>query len=319
MINFRYHLVSIVAVFLALGIGVIMGSAVIDRAVVDRLERQQTSLDGRIRDVQAESDQLRAELRVERDAAEKLADEGSQRLFTRALAGMPVLVVGVRGAEADGLDELVTLLDRAAADRRGTLWLTERMALSDDSEVDDLARVLGVSDVGPGALRSAAISRLAQALRPAVAGGVLPPDPLVEALREAGFLDYDKPEGAAADAFPALDPRTRLVVLSGPSADVPDRQLMVPFVRSLLVARDDRTPASVLAVTGAPPDAEASDTFLGPLRDGALQGRLSTVDDIDDFAGRWASVLALADLGAGRFGHYGVGEGAQRLLPASTE
>ena len=55
MINFRYHLVSIVAVFLALGIGIIMGTAVIDRAVVDRLERQQDDLDKRIDDVRSEN------------------------------------------------------------------------------------------------------------------------------------------------------------------------------------------------------------------------------------------------------------------------
>jgi len=53
--------------------------------------------------------------------------------------------------------------------------------------------------------------------------------------------------------------------------------------------------------------------------DEALAARLSTVDDIDDFAGRLAAVLALADLGAGRTGHYGVAGGAQRLLPAPPE
>ena len=37
MINFRFHIISIVAIFLALGIGIIMGSTVIDRAIVDGL------------------------------------------------------------------------------------------------------------------------------------------------------------------------------------------------------------------------------------------------------------------------------------------
>ena len=40
MINFRYHLISIVAVFLALGIGIVMGSTVIDRAIVDGLQNR---------------------------------------------------------------------------------------------------------------------------------------------------------------------------------------------------------------------------------------------------------------------------------------
>ena len=37
MISFRYHLVTIVAVFLALGLGVLAGTTVLDQALVDRL------------------------------------------------------------------------------------------------------------------------------------------------------------------------------------------------------------------------------------------------------------------------------------------
>ena len=40
MINFRFHLVSLIAVFLALALGVVMGSTVIDRAVVNGLENR---------------------------------------------------------------------------------------------------------------------------------------------------------------------------------------------------------------------------------------------------------------------------------------
>ena len=40
VINFRFHLVSLVAVFLALALGVVIGSTVIDRAIVDRLSSQ---------------------------------------------------------------------------------------------------------------------------------------------------------------------------------------------------------------------------------------------------------------------------------------
>ena len=50
--------------------------------------------------------------------------------------------------------------------------------------------------------------------------------------------------------------------------------------------------------------------------DRRLRERLSTVDDAQVFAGWAATVLALDDLSRGRVGHYGVGDGAQRLLPA---
>jgi hypothetical protein len=322
LINFRFHVVSLIAIFLALGIGVIMGTAVIDRAVVDRLENQQSELNSRIEDVRSENNRLRGELKAERDAARELADQGSDRLLDGTLTGIPVVMVGARGAEADGLDDLVTLLGRAKADYRGTLWLTDRFTLDDDGELRDLAEALGFRpDATAGSLRSAAITRLARALRPAIGTTVVDPsDDVVAALRAKGFLDYDAPEGADASTFPALAAGTRVVVVSGPNASVPDRQLMLPFTRALVASRPDRGPVPVLAASGTPPESEDDDTFIGPIRDDEeISSKLSSVDDIDDFSGRLAAVLALGDVGEGRFGHYGRGEGAQRLLPAPAE
>ncbi|MSZ30566.1 MAG: copper transporter, partial [Actinobacteria bacterium] len=40
MINFRFHVVSIVAVFLSLALGIMIGSTVVDRAIVASLRNQ---------------------------------------------------------------------------------------------------------------------------------------------------------------------------------------------------------------------------------------------------------------------------------------
>ena len=40
MINFRFHLVSLIAVFLALGLGILVGSTVIDQGIVNRLDSE---------------------------------------------------------------------------------------------------------------------------------------------------------------------------------------------------------------------------------------------------------------------------------------
>ncbi|MCU1374364.1 MAG: hypothetical protein JWO68_1650 [Actinomycetia bacterium] len=322
MINFRYHVVSIIAVFLALGIGIIMGTSVIDRAVVDRLERQQSTLNKAVNEVRSENNRLRSALKDERDAARALADQASQRLFDGALQGVPVVAVGVRGVQTNGVDAFVALLGRAQADYRGTYWLTDRFALHDQSEVQDLAEALSFRpDASVGTLRSAALTRVALALRPPI--DTPPADPnlsVLAVLRDKGFLDYDPPEGLDGKVLPTLAVGTRLVVVSGPGAVVADRQLMVPLVRVLLSARPDHGPVPVLAVTGTPPATPEEDTFIGPIRtDRALTDRLSTVDDLDEFSGQVAAVLAIGDLGHGRFGHYGRGEGAQRLLPAPAE
>ena len=50
MLNFRYHIVSIVAVFLALGIGVIGGTTVVDRFTLDFLEDEVARADRAVTD-----------------------------------------------------------------------------------------------------------------------------------------------------------------------------------------------------------------------------------------------------------------------------
>ena len=51
-------------------------------------------------------------------------------------------------------------------------------------------------------------------------------------------------------------------------------------------------------------------------RDGQLAARVATVDNLESFIGQAAAVIALADVGDGRVGQYGVGPGSDRLLPA---
>ena len=55
MINLRYHIVSIVAVFLALAVGVVMGSTVIARSELDFLHNRQDDLEGKNKNVSRDS------------------------------------------------------------------------------------------------------------------------------------------------------------------------------------------------------------------------------------------------------------------------
>ena len=48
MINLRYHIVSIIAVFLALAIGVVMGTSFLGKATVDQLKTQISRAESRI-------------------------------------------------------------------------------------------------------------------------------------------------------------------------------------------------------------------------------------------------------------------------------
>ena len=61
MINFRFHLASLIAIFLALALGVVVGAGVIDRGVVDTLNSRLDSVERKSDRIQGENDVLRRE------------------------------------------------------------------------------------------------------------------------------------------------------------------------------------------------------------------------------------------------------------------
>ena len=103
MINFRYHIVSITAVFLALGIGTILGSTFLDRYTVDQLDRNIRSAEERIDDTEAENRRL--EERLDASTARDLAMiAASEVYFGGLLTDRPVLIVAAPGVEQGTLD-----------------------------------------------------------------------------------------------------------------------------------------------------------------------------------------------------------------------
>jgi hypothetical protein len=355
LINLRYHIISITAVFLALGIGLTLGSTFLDRVTVDTLKSQ---LDA----VEAQVDQTRTDNRAlsdrvhsleERDAG--LAEELPERLLAGHLDAVPVLLVATRGTDEPLVAATVKALSAAGAQVAGTWWLTDRWALEDDSEVGELASLLDIDTEDADRLRRNAAIRLAELLAeaaqpPAEAEqpvgpepGVLdpggePPAPtlptlpvrpepgepaLVAGLVDAGFLDYQALPGSGDERVLLPGAGARYVVISG-SAPEGGPQLFATAVLDELVA--DGTAPAVAAqgrvdLPGAddPTPEDASRTsFVGPLRDGEItRDRLSTVDDLDTAAGLAGIVLAVEDLGELRTGHYGVAPGAARLLPGA--
>ena len=79
MINFRFHIVSLVAVFLALALGIVIGSTVIDRAIVDNL-----------------NDRLDT---IKRESSETDKRNDELELFNQREAGLPRPGQGVHGRE----------------------------------------------------------------------------------------------------------------------------------------------------------------------------------------------------------------------------
>jgi hypothetical protein len=300
MINFRFHLVSLIAVFLALALGVLMGATVIDQAIVDGLRN-------RISNVRKEANAQEERNSELQDEVERLQQfVGDEYGVTDKLPGVAVAVIAPRGVEGDQARSAIDLLQTAGAAAPGVLWLEEKLQLDDEDARDELADILGEPRDGADRLRGATWTALVE--RPE----------LIPALIEAGFVEFD-PVGDQGDAF---DPATYSVagtraLLIDQSDASDDASALVESLMNELVAAD------VPLLLGEVYQEEEED---GPLRgarlavvreNAELGEAVATVDDLELTEGKVATVLALADL-PGTVGHYGLATGVDAALPPQS-
>lgn len=207
MINLRYHIVSITAVFLALGIGTALGGTFLDKYTVDVLDRNIRSAEERIKETNAENARLEREIAQARARDESLIRVAGSSLLRDHLTDVPVLIVTAPGVGTEVLSNLRLAVDQSGADLRGTLELREALTFTDDVS-DDLAELVDMEtddeDAGPAVLAE-----------------------LQTVLREAGApaLEAD-PDGEAQgdDAEPGTDGQapTTTAVPEGEADTVPE-------------------------------------------------------------------------------------------------
>jgi hypothetical protein len=348
MINFRFHLISLVAVFLALGVGVAMGASFVDRATVDSLRGRIDDLDSGFRErgqrIAQQNDQL---VELDRQAT-ALADPGSAALATR-LRGQPVVLVVPEGTPGDLLDATRVSLAAAEAVTSGTVRIAAALSLDDEGTVRRVRDRLGVRTGTASALRNQVVSDLGTAL--GVLGAGAEPAPLPDAappggaepgdgtypagqeiadaaaaraflaaLQELGLISVDAGDAPAGAAFPDAGPFRYLEILPTESR-VDSAEVLVPLAESLSA----RAPLTLTVASAQParPEGAATTTvpdgspeLLAILRAGGVRDRLSTVDDLQEPFGRIAVVYAIAQQRNERVvGHYGTGPEASAPFP----
>jgi hypothetical protein len=331
MINFRFHIVSLTAVLLALGIGLVLGTTFLDEATVKGLERQLDGLERDLDNAQSRNEVQQQRIGAFEDEAEQLAEQLGERLFAGELASEPVLVVASQGIDQEWTDRVVDALTQADADVLGVWWLSDRLVLDDESEVGDLSAALELTTTDAERLHRNLAVQLADVLFGAAdppaadqSEGTVPDNgpaepALLARLREAGFVQYQLPEGDDGDVVRLPASGLRVVVVDAPDAAVPAGDLVIPVLRELtadgsmpVVATQPSIPA------GDDVDEAAQPELVAAVRDDdTLRDRVSTVDNLDRVPGAVATVLATADATPGdpAIGRYGSGEGADRLLP----
>jgi hypothetical protein len=313
VINFRFHLVSLVAVFLALALGVVVGSTVIDKAIVDRLSAQIDSVKKRADEQRAENRSLRDQM----DGLESFIAQSQPQVVGRRLNQVSVTVVAVRGVPAGDVRGAVDILRSAGALVSGVLWIEDGISAPDPGARTKLVQAMGDSGLATDDLRLIALEALGNRLATGARGTTAstPPadaDALV-ALNEAGLVSFDTLGGGAVslDSWPAAS--TRMLIIDGSQAHPAPGTVTLPVLRSAAAAGGRLALAEVFRPTATVKTRGA--VVRGVRDDAALARVVSTVDDLDNTRGQVALTLAVQELGTGRAGHYGEGPGASSQLP----
>ena len=310
MVNFRFHLVSLTAVFLALAAGITIGAGVVDRATVDQIQQRLTDVDARRQATNEENDRLRTDL----DRWSRFGDGLGDRPVQGRLNGVTVFVVATTGIGGGVLDGLRSSITAAGATLDGTVLFTGKWTLENEEDARQLAGVLDVAPTTePDDLRAAGLAAVTRAWTNGD-GGVL-----AAALVERGFLEFQPGPVESVPRSELPRPESTFVVLSGDAADVAPAELAHPLVAELADADVRVLAAQPLRPPAAPPEEGEDDRapeFVAALRsDSRVAGGISTVDNLDDYRGRTAAVLALVELQSGRRGHYGFGADTRVVPP----
>jgi hypothetical protein len=162
MINLRYHIVSITAVFLALAVGVVMGTSFLGKATVDQLKTQISKTENRIDATERVNSRLTSEIRrlVARENA--MRQQGPQ-LLTQHLTGEPVLIIASAGIDRTSLTSLQSSIEATAANFKGTLIVNPKLRL-DGGDLATMSNLLGLTSKSRPRVQRVLVARVATML-----------------------------------------------------------------------------------------------------------------------------------------------------------
>lgn len=306
MISLRYHVLTIGAVFLALAVGVVLGSSAMSDNLLSGLSDDKDDLGKQVVDLKDERSALAAQL----DTSDSVVGAIAPKAVAGALQGRSVVLLTTADANTADRDAVAGLLQSAGATVTGEIQLTE--AFTDPTRADQLVEL-------STRLLPAGVQLPTAADPGTVAGGLLgallqlgPADQKAQAsagesaavlagLRDGGFLAPG----------PVVPPAQLAVVLTGAATeDVGEAATILARFSTQL----DRTGGGV--VLASRPGADAGTGPVAAVRaDPGSASIVSTVDNVSSAAGRVGTVLALAEQSAGRAGRYGTGAGADAVVP----
>jgi hypothetical protein len=316
VIDFRYHLVSLVSVFLALAVGIVLGAGPLRESIGDTLTEQVQAL-------RQEKDGLRADVAT-RTASVNHRDEFltavTPNLVGGKLSGRSVAIIRLPDVEDAEVDTVRETLATAGATITAQVevndaWVEDDQRLLREQVSAELrAKAPGTTDATDTGQQLAAY--LARAL---VSGTPLGVDP-VDTTAQGLFDTFDRNDlvGIEGDVSGLADIALVLVPgvtdqTGGQVGPTPSGDTLSSYVA---VGRALATTGRGAVVTGPASSATNGGVVAAVRGDDAAGREISTVDTGTTPMGEIASVLALRErTDGGQAGAYGFGDGAAAPLP----
>lgn len=289
MISFRYHLVSIAAVLLALAAGVALGAGPLDDNTVlsGNGDGSGTSADPAI-------------ARFESGYAART----SGALLKDVLKGRSVVVMTLPGARAEETKDIRADIEKAGADVTGEVQLTSKLVDPANRQFAEGVAQQSASDVKGVTEAGESYGRIGAALGRSVLGDA---GKNLDTTATTISSAFDEGKLVTYAAKPAKF-ATLAVVVSGPGRAGDSGSVAAQLSKAV----DGSGRGAVLA---GPSTSSQDGGVLAALRDSDAASQVSTVDVTDTAAGRVIVALALAREAQGQSGSWGTSRSADGPLP----
>jgi hypothetical protein len=310
MISLRQHAFSLAAVFLALAVGVVLGSGFLSDTLLSSLRDEKRDLHTQISGLNDQKNVLNEKL----SAANNFDTQLVGRIVQDALGGKSVVVFRTPDAQDDDVAAVSKFIGQAGGTVTGTVTLTQEFVEANSAE--KLQTVVNSSvlpagqqlstklvDQGSQAGDLMGIALLANANPAAPAVDDIQRNTVLAALRDTGFITYQ-----ATDHMGAAN--AALVVTGGSlPQDAGNKGVSVARFSAALAPHGSGT-----LLAGRDGSATGGAAVAVARADAGMNSAITTVDDVDGAPGRITAVLGLHDLlGGGHAGQYGTGHGATSL------
>jgi hypothetical protein len=207
VIDFRYHLVSIMAVFLALAVGIVLGAEALPPKVASKLNSEAQRALRQNDQLNAEISQLKAQVATDN----QFGTAASGTLLAHLLQGETVVMVTAPGADSGTVSGLTKALQEAGAKLTGTVSLAPQFFDTDAATESTLVTTAG--QLAPAGVSAPAVpgTQLAgqNAAAKIIASAIMTGDGIptltshqvnavLNGFGAQGFLQVSDPAGAAA-------------------------------------------------------------------------------------------------------------------------